>query len=61
MQNTFGLEIYAANRQFFAGRAQFTDHTGGRWTERISCSSCEYDLCHCSGRASHFRMRKEIG
>jgi len=21
MQNTFGLEIYAANRQFFAGRA----------------------------------------
>ena len=22
MQNTFGLEIYAANRQFFAGRAR---------------------------------------
>ena len=22
MQNTFGLEIYAANRQFFSGRAQ---------------------------------------
>ncbi len=59
MQNTFGLEIYAANRQFFCRKSAVTDHSGGRRTERISCSSCEYDLCDRSGRASALRMRKE--
>lgn len=56
MQNTFGLEIYSANRQFFSGRAQslIIPAEDG---QKISCSSCEYDLCHCSGRALNFRMR----
>ena len=48
--STFGLEIYAANRRFFAGRAKSLIIPAEDGQEENPCTSCGYDLCHCSGR-----------
>lgn len=60
MQNTFGLEIYAANRQFFSGRAQSLIIPAEDGQKEFLAHHANM-ICAIVPESFAFRMRKEIG